>query len=232
MNEPGSAPVTSPLRAVAPRPGDPGEGRARSVAAWARTHAALLVLLAVPFAVFGIPQLFDHALLDGDNFIQNFPLRVLVGRDLDHGMLPLWNPYLFSGTPLLAGFNAAAAYPGTWLMAVLPVFVAWALAFAAVYDLALAGMYLFLRREGLCRAAATFGAATFAFAGYMTAQIVHVDLIEGAAVLPWMLLAVHGLTGGAGQVGEAAGRWARVRAGLAGDGAIWPCWPSPSVSPA
>ena len=53
--------------------------------------------------------------------------------------------------------------------------------------------------SGLCPTAATFGAATFAFAGYMTAQIVHVDLIEGAAWLPWMLLAVHGLTGRAGQ---------------------------------
>ena len=28
----------------------------------------------------------------------------------------------------------------------------------------------------------------------MSAQIVHIDLIEGAAWLPWMLLAVHGLT--------------------------------------
>ncbi|MGH9079077.1 MAG: hypothetical protein ACRDYE_03160, partial [Acidimicrobiales bacterium] len=178
--------------------------------AWARTHVVLIVLLVIPFAVFGLPTLFGHALLDGDNFIQNFPQRVLVGRDLDHGMLPLWNPYLFGGTPLLGGFNAGAAYPGTWLMAVLPVFAAWALTFAAVYDLALLGMYLFLRRQGMCRAAATFGAATFAFAGYMTAQMAHVDLIQGAASLPWMLLAVHQLTerhDGAGP----AGMWAGIR---------------------
>jgi hypothetical protein len=166
----------------------------RRVTAWARAHAALILLLLVPFAAFGLPVLLGNALLDGDNWIQNFPLRVLVARDLDHGMLPLWNPYLFSGTPLLAGFNAGAAYPGTWLMAVLPVFAAWALTFAAVYDLALLGMYLFFRRQGMCSAAAAFGAATFAFAGYLTAQIVHVDLIQGAASLPWMLLAVHAMT--------------------------------------
>jgi hypothetical protein len=188
-----SAPGTTLVANPSPRPG-PQLDRGRRAAGWARTNAALVVLLLVPFAVFGLPILFGHAVLDGDNWIQNFPLRVLVGRDLDHGMLPLWNPYLFSGTPLLAGFNAGAAYPGTWLMAVLPVFTAWALTFAAVYDLALLGMYLFLRRQGICRAAATFGAATFAFAGYMTAQLVHVDLIQGAASLPWMLLAVHGLT--------------------------------------
>ena len=33
-----------------------------------------------------------------------------------------------------------------------------------------------------CRAAATFGAATFAFSGYMTAQIVHIDLDPGRGV--------------------------------------------------
>ena len=55
-------------------------------------------------------------------------------------------------------------------------------------------MYIFLRRQGIVATAATFGAVTFAFAGYMTAQIVHIDLIEGAAWLPWILVAVHGLT--------------------------------------
>ena len=121
-------------------------------------------------------------------------MRVLVGRDLRHGALPLWNPYLFSGTPLLGGFNAGAAYPATWLMAVLPTFTAWTLNLALAYDVAIVGMYLFLRRQSIGSTAATFGAATFAFAGYMTAQIVHIDLISGAAWLPWMLMAVHALT--------------------------------------
>ena len=56
-------------------------------------------------------------------------------------------------------------------------------------------MYVFLRRQPLSVTAATFGAVTFAFAGYMTAQLVHIDLIEGASWLPWMLVAVHALTG-------------------------------------
>jgi hypothetical protein len=108
--------------------------------------------------------------------------------------LPLWNPYLSSGTPLLAGFNAGAAYPATWLMAVLPTCTAWTIGQALVYDVAVVGMYLFLRRQSIGSTAATFGAATFAFAGFMTAQIVHIDLIQGAAWLPWMVMAVHALT--------------------------------------
>jgi hypothetical protein len=168
--------------------------RVRAASAWARSHPGMVLLLATPVVVFGVSQLFGRVFVDGDNLLQNLPLRVLVGSDLRHGVLPLWNPYLSSGTPLLAGFNAGAAYPATWLMALLPTFTAWTIGQALVYDVAVAGMYLFLRRQTIGPTAATFGAATFAFAGFMTAQMVHIDLIEGAAWLPWMALAVHGLT--------------------------------------
>ncbi len=163
---------------------------------WVRAHPGMAVALVLPLVVFGVPQLFGGTFLTGDNMIQNLPMRALVGWDLDHGIAPLWNPYLFSGTPLLGGFNAGAAYPLTWLTAVLPLFTAWTLTLVVAYDTALAGMYLFLRRQGMATTAATFGAVTFAFAGYMSAQMVHIDLIEGAAWLPWMLVSVHALTGG------------------------------------
>ncbi len=191
MTTPGEAPTTvgRPVRRDARR------GARHSIANWVCTHSGLVVLLLVPFIVLAMPELAGRAFIDGDNFLQNLPLRALVGRSLDHGALPLWDPYLFSGTPLLGGFNAGAAYPTTWLMAVLPLLTAWTINLALVYDVALVGMYLFLRRQPIGSTAATFGAATFAFGGYMTAQIVHVDIIQSAAWLPWMLVAVHELTG-------------------------------------
>ncbi|MBF6556651.1 MAG: hypothetical protein IVW52_10855 [Acidimicrobiales bacterium] len=161
-----------------------------------RRHPGLVVVLLVPVVVFAAPQLTGSTFLDGDNFLQNFPMRAQVGLDLRHHTLPLWNPYLFSGTPLLGGFNAGAAYPTTWLMAVLPIFTAWTLNLAIAYDVAIVGMYAFLRRQAISSTAATFGAAAFAFSGYMTAQLVHIDLIAAAAWLPWMLVAVHAVTDG------------------------------------
>jgi hypothetical protein len=180
--------------APTPAPGPVHAVRRPTVTSRIHDHPGMVVALTLPWLVFGLPQLFGMTYLSGDNFIQNFPMRVLVGHDLTHGVLPLWNPYLFSGTPLLGGFNAGAAYPLTWLTAVLPIFTAWTFTLALTYDVALLGMYTFLRRQGIVATAATFGAVTFAFAGYMTAQIVHIDLVEGAAWLPWILVAVHGLT--------------------------------------
>ena len=71
------------------------------------TLMALPMLISLPFALAGRP------LMAGDNLTQNFPLRVLSGELLRHGRLPLWNPDIWSGAPLLAGWNAAAMYPGT-----------------------------------------------------------------------------------------------------------------------
>ena len=182
---------------------------------WVRTHPGMTLILCVPPLVFLAPQVVGRVFLDGDNYIQNFPLRVLVARDLQHGSLPLINPYLFSGTPLLGGFNAGAAYPTTWLLAILPSFEAWSLNQAIAYDLAALGIYLFLRRQSLSATAATFAAATFTFAGYMSGQLVHIDLIEGAAWLPWILLAVDSLLPApAGRTGTPLVRERHVRSWL------------------
>jgi hypothetical protein len=63
-------------------------------------------------AALRLPALLGHPAIDGDNLIQNFPLRVLSGQQIASGHLPLFNPLANSGTPLLGGLNAGALYPG------------------------------------------------------------------------------------------------------------------------
>jgi hypothetical protein len=154
-------------------------------------HRVWLTLVAIPTLAFSVPALAGRPLINGDNLIQNYPLRVLVGSALRQGHLPLWDMYLASGTPLLAGFNAAAAYPATWLFAVVPSKLAWAISQIAVYVSAALGMYVFFRVLSMMRGVAALGAATFAFSGFMASQIVHLDLVTGAGLIPWALVAVH-----------------------------------------
>ncbi|HKH87722.1 MAG TPA: hypothetical protein VKA05_02820, partial [Acidimicrobiales bacterium] len=176
---------------------------------------ALPVLLNVPWALAG------HPVLDGDNLTQNYPLRVLVGQLLAHGRLPLWDPGIWSGVPLLAGWNAGAVFPGTWLFAVLPGVAAYEVNIVLAGIVSGVGFHLFLRRQGASPLAALLGAVTWSEMGFVSGQQCHIGLIEGTALAPWILLAIDGMVraalasphpAGHGPGGSAPHRW------LAGSG--------------
>ena len=149
------------------------------------------MLIAIPTAAFVLPDLIGGRLLiTGDNLQQNYPLHVLVGSMLRHGDLPFWNQYIFSGTPLMADFNAGAFYPLTGLFVILPDRAAWIATEVVSFSAIAVGMYVFLRALKLSTAACVLAAGTFAFAGPVLSQVNHVDMTEGFVAIPWMLLAV------------------------------------------
>ncbi|MBO0714747.1 MAG: hypothetical protein J2P59_08320, partial [Acidimicrobiales bacterium] len=158
-----------------------------------REQALLASLVLIPFVVFLCIWLSGHLLLPDDDLIQNFPLRVLVGSELRNGHLPLWDPYEWSGAPLLAGFNAGAFYPATLLFAFLPASLAWNLGQAAVYAVAATGMFCFLRRRGFRPEAAWLAAVVFSGSGFMASHLNHLGLIEGMSWVGWVLLALDHL---------------------------------------
>jgi hypothetical protein len=178
---------------------------------WARLTA---LFVAVPAALFGLPAAFGATWLVGDNLIQNYPLRVLVGTDVRQGQLPLWDPYLWSGSPLLSAFNAGAAYPATWLFAVLPGALAWVANQALVEVVAATGMLFLLRVLGRSWTAAALGAAAFTYGGFMAAQSVHLDVVEAAAWLPWAFGALDRIAHR--PEGRSAAPWVALLAGSLG----------------
>ena len=151
---------------------------------------AVTILVLAPLLFFGIPGLMGHPVLFGDNQYQNLPMRILAGDQIRQGTFPLLNPYIWSGSALLGGWNAGAMYPFTFLFAVLPATAAWVLNEMLVYWVAALGLYLFLRASGLRPVAGLLGAASFAFAGSMAAQLVHFGVVAGMSWVPLMLLAL------------------------------------------
>ena len=150
----------------------------------------VLLLALLPAVVFGIPALLGHAVVPGDDMTQNFPLRELAGSQLRAGHLPLYDPWIWSGAPLLGGWNAAAAYPLTWLFAILPGTAAWTAGLILTWETAGLGMFCFLRALRLGRLAGFLGALSFAFAGAMSAQVSHFGLVAGMSWVPLVLLAI------------------------------------------
>ncbi|HSA84321.1 MAG TPA: hypothetical protein VLF20_05575, partial [Patescibacteria group bacterium] len=58
---------------------------------------------------------------------QQYPWKVLSIDSLKSGQLPLWNPYNFAGTPLLANMQSAVFYPLNIFFFIMPYQFAWSL---------------------------------------------------------------------------------------------------------
>lgn len=185
----------APPTAETESPGSPPPAPSSRPGRQAQLLAALpvAILIVIPVVIFaGAALVTGHPLLIGDNLIQSYPLRVLVGTDFRQGTLPLWDPWIWSGTPLMAGLNAGAFYPTTFLFAVMPPTGAWVLTQIVASASVSVGTYAFARETGIGRLPSFLGAVSFAFAGAVAAQgAVHMDMAEGFASLPWMLLAVR-----------------------------------------
>jgi hypothetical protein len=158
-----------------------------------RDRLAIGLMVIIPLVIFGVPALFGHPAIAQDNLIQNFPLRVLTGQQLRSGHLPLLNPLANSGTPLLGGMNAGSLFPLTMLFVALPAVLAWVLNLVAVYAGAALGMFALLRWHGLRTLSSSVAAFVFAYTGAMIGQMVHLGVVQGFALMPWMILALFAL---------------------------------------
>ena len=127
----------------------------------------------------------------GDIHAYFYPYHVLPAALLTHGELPLWNPYAFSGIPLLADGQTALFHPASWLFFVLPAGAALNYSILSQFSLAGVGMFWLLRTLGLRQLPACVGAVTFMFCGGLTARVVHLSILGGAALMPWALACVE-----------------------------------------
>ncbi len=125
-----------------------------------------------------------HNELIADLVLQNYSWKQFIAESYRSGQFPLWNPYLFGGTPFLAAGQYAALYPFSLLFVILPVAAAYG-PFAALH-LFLGGAfsYLFFRILGISRPAAFAGAVAFEFCGFLVASFVWPMILSAAIWLP------------------------------------------------
>ncbi len=159
---------------------------------WTRITIGV-ALFALPLIYFYPAVLGKVTLAPGDGWSQIFGIRILIGQMLSQGQLPLWNPYIFGGMPLLASLQPGALYPPTWLFAIFPPQFSMNFMAITTYHLALIGTYLFARRIGCTRLGSLIAGMAFTFGGFMIAHLGHTNRVAAAAWLPWILLAISEL---------------------------------------
>lgn len=119
---------------------------------------------------------------------QQYPWRTLALQIEKKGHLPLWDPYSFAGTPLLANFQTAAFYPFNIFLFVLPFYLGWS--FLILIGQLLAGifMYWYLSHLRLNYYARFVGSIVYMFCGFMIAWLEWGTLTQTAIWLPLLLL--------------------------------------------
>src|SRR5437667_3821502 len=156
--------------------------------------AAVAVTLAPIF--YFLPALRNHLVLGPDDgMLFNVPLRVAAANIVRSGNLPLWNPYIFSGMPLLAAAQGGLLFPPNWFYLLFAPAVATNLMVVSTYVIAALGAYLYARRVGASVAGAMITSLVWQMSGCLVGQISHINIVQTAAMLPWVLWALESFVG-------------------------------------
>ena len=104
-----------PARAVKPAAAAPAHPGPTAAAKLAAACAVYAVVVSIVFADVLFQS--DHVLsmMRSDTWRQFFPWQMFGFGELAKGHVALWNPYVFSGSPYLGGFQAALFYPPNWI---------------------------------------------------------------------------------------------------------------------
>jgi hypothetical protein len=103
-----------------------------------------------------------------DPVFKFYPWQVVARETLEERQFPLWNPYQFSGTPLLANGESAFLYPLSLLGLPLTIPQSWSLSILLRIFIAGYGVYLFTRSIGISLSGAVLATLAFAFSASMT----------------------------------------------------------------
>jgi hypothetical protein len=147
------------------------------------------ILAAALIILFGPVLLGLQSIFWGLPLLQFFPWHETAKQAVLDGFLPLWNPGLGMGAPLLANAQSALLYPPNWLLLIVPVGYGQGLLMVAHLLLAGIGMVKLSRALGIGRLGQTVAGLAFMLSGYLAARAWFLSINASVAWLPWIVLA-------------------------------------------
>lgn len=130
-------------------------------------------------------------LFDADAIRQIYPWREFAMDQFKKGQIPLWNPYAFSGQPLLANFQSGVFYPLNLLYFLTDSKNAWLLLVVLQPFLGGIFMYLAIRSFKVSKIASTFGAVAFMYSSYLITWMENVNIAHSYIYLPLVFFGIN-----------------------------------------
>jgi len=151
-----------------------------------------IIFLVLTSVVFFAKVICSGETLYGSDFLVYFyPIkRFAYDYVSTNGSFPLWNPYLFSGTPFIANIQAAMFYPLGFLYYVIPTETAYLYSTVLHCIVGTVFMYMFMRSLSVSKSGAFLSGFIFIFNGYFMAHLYagHLSFIQTYVWIPLIFL--------------------------------------------
>lgn len=120
-----------------------------------------------------------------------YPWKTVVIESLKHKVFPLWNPYNFSGAPLLSNYQSQTWYPFTFLYFLMPQISAWTIMVIIQPILGSIFLYLFATEIGISSAGAMLAALLFNFSSFASVWMEFTTVWHTILWLPLLLYLIE-----------------------------------------
>jgi Bacterial membrane protein YfhO len=141
-----------------------------------------------PLILLGPMLAQGRVLFWGTPLLQFYPWHSFALETIRNGYVPLWNPLLGMGAPLLANHQSALLYPPNWLL--LLIEPAWGRGFLLLLHLlwTAAGMVVLARKLGAGSLGQVVAAQAWSLSTFLVSRGGFFSLTAAAAWIPWVLL--------------------------------------------
>lgn len=142
-------------------------------------------------------QTLKNAALHFKNYLMSdvvtvvLPVKLLAIDLIKNRQLPLWNPYILNGSPLLANVQSGVLYPLNILYFIFEEKIAFNLYIISQLLLAFIFMFLYLQTLKLSRAASYFGSLAFSFSAFFIVWLSWGTLGHAFLWLPLTLFSIE-----------------------------------------
>lgn len=153
-----------------------------------KTNFHLLLIIGFAFICFHFLWLSPYS-MKWDMAEQYLPWRYFVGKSIQNGEFPFWNPYQLGGYPAYADPQSASWYYPAWIigsafgysMKILEI------EFLILIILAGIGFYYLLKKLEITNISACLFSICYMCSGFIIGNAQHITWIVAAAWMPWLV---------------------------------------------
>ena len=156
---------------------------------WKNKSLGLIGIFIFLLVIRFFPIIFQgRTVVWGDNYSLMIPGKIFIAQNLKEGRLPLWNPYIFSGVPLIHDINQSVLYFTSLIFVLFKPAVATNLSVITHVILMSLGTYRLISHLYKDKRAALLGAALMAFSTQVSGSINNLSTLQSVTWFPWIAL--------------------------------------------